>query len=176
MTPISLPRHLCGSRVDRGANARIGAATAQIAGHHLIDALVRWLGDMLEKRNGLHDLAGLTIAALRDLMFDPGLQNRVCVSICQPFDRDHRLSGDVADTRLAGTDSLSVDPDRAGATLRHSASVFGTCDTEFVAQHPKQGHLGNDVNPVLGPIDREFDHVDASFADVVVIIGAADVL
>jgi hypothetical protein len=79
-----------------------------------------------------------------------------------------------ADTRLTGTDSLSVDPDRAGATLRHSASVFWTCDTEFVAQDPEQRHFGNDVNPVPGPIDHQFDHVDASFADIVVIIGAPD--
>src|ERR1043166_8903718 len=39
--PMSLLRHLGRSRVDRGANARIGPATAEIAGHHLIDVFVR---------------------------------------------------------------------------------------------------------------------------------------
>src|SRR5215471_3031771 len=137
MSPISLLRHLCSSRMDRSANARIGSAAAQIAGHHLIDVLVRWLGNQLKKRNGLHDLAGLAIAALRYLVFDPGLQNRVLGSILQSFDRDDRLAGEVADMRLAGTDSRAVYLDGAGAALRYPAAVFGTRDAELVAQHPK---------------------------------------
>jgi hypothetical protein len=162
MSPISLPPHLCGSGMDRRANARIGTAAAQIAGHHLIDLLVRWLRDVFKERNGLHDLAGLAIAALRNLVFDPCLQNRVPVSITQPFDRDYRLPSDVADMRLTGTDSRSVYLDGAGATLRYPAAVLGTCDSKFVAQHPKQGHVGNHINLMLDPIDRELDHVDAS--------------
>ena len=81
-------------RVDRGADARIGSATAEIAGHHLVDVFVRRLGDQFEKRDGLHDLAGLAVAALRHLMFDPGLQNRMLVFVAQPFERDDRLAGD----------------------------------------------------------------------------------
>jgi hypothetical protein len=95
-------------------------------------------------------------------MFDPGLQNRVPVSITQPFDRDYRLSSDVADIRLTGTDSLSVYVNGAGAALRYAAAVLGTCDTEFVAQYPEQRHLRNYVNLMLNPIDRELDHVDMS--------------
>ena len=97
-------------------------------------------------------------------MFDPGLQNRVLVSIPQPFNRDDRLPGDVANMRLTGTDSLSVYLDGAGATLRYPAAVLGTRDTEFVAQHPKQRDLRNYVNLVLDPIDRELDHVGMSLA------------
>src|SRR6478752_4512627 len=108
MCPISLLRHLSSGRVYRRADAWIGAATAKIAGHHLIDLLVGWLGDMLKKRNGLHDLAGLTVAALRHLMRDPGLDNRVAVLVGQPFHRDDRLARDLADTRLTGTDRLSI--------------------------------------------------------------------
>ena len=102
-------------------------------------------------------------------MFDPSLHNRVLVSIPQPLDRDHRLTSDVADMRLTGTDSLSVYLDGAGATLRYPAAVLGTRDTEFVAQHPKQRDLRNYVNLVLNPIDRELDHVSLSLRDVVVL-------
>jgi hypothetical protein len=91
MSSISLPPYLRGSGTDGGANARIGPAAAKIARHHLIDLFVCWLGDVFKKRNGLHDLAGLAIAALRNLMFDPGLQNRVPISITQSFDRDYRF-------------------------------------------------------------------------------------
>ena len=100
-------------------------------------------------------------------MLDPGLQNRVLVSITQPFDGDYRLSSDVADMRLTGTDSLSVYLDGAGATLRYPAAVLGT--REFVAQHPKQRDLRYYVNLVLNPIDRELDHVSLSLRDVVVL-------
>ena len=102
-------------------------------------------------------------------MFDPSLHNRVLVSIPQPLDRDHRLTSDVADMRLTGTDSLSVYLDGAGATLRYPAAVLGTRDTEFVAQHPKQRDLRYYVNLVLNPIDRELDHVSLSLRDVVVL-------
>src|SRR4051812_47235159 len=101
--PMSLLRHLCRGRVDRGADARIGPATTEIAGHHFVDVFIRRLGDQLEKRDGLHDLAGLAIAALRDLMFDPGLQNRMLVFVAQPVERDDLLAGEVADLRLTGT-------------------------------------------------------------------------
>ena len=102
-------------------------------------------------------------------MFDPSLHNRVLVSIPQPLDRDHRLTSDAADMRLTGTDSLSVYLDGAGATLRYPAAVFGTRDAELVAQHPKQRHLGNDIDLVFDPIDRELDHVSLSLRDVVVL-------
>src|SRR5690242_6207976 len=75
--------------------------------------------------------------------------------------------------RLTGTDGLAVDVNRAGATLCNAAAVLGTCDTEFVPQHPKQWHFGNDVDLALDAIDRELDHIDIPSRMIVVIIGAA---
>src|SRR5215469_5086479 len=92
-------------------------------------------------------------------MFDPGLQDRMLVLVLQPFKRDDRLAGEVADMRLAGTDSRSVYLDGAGAALRYPAAVFGTRNAEFVTQHPKQRHLGNYIDLVFDPIDGELDHV-----------------
>jgi hypothetical protein len=148
--------------MDGRAYARISTAPAQIAGHHVVDLFVRRLGDVLKERNGLHDLAGLAVAALRNLMFDPGLQNRVAVSTTQPFDRDYRFTGDVTDMRLTGTDSLAIYVDGTGSTLRYPTAIFGASDAELVAQHPKQRHVGNYINLMLDPVDRELDHVDAS--------------
>ena len=36
-------------------------------------------------------------------MFDPGLQDRMLILVCEPFERDDRLARDFADVRLAGT-------------------------------------------------------------------------
>src|SRR5262245_66657995 len=76
----------------------------------------------------------------------------------QSFDREDRLAGEVADMRLAGTNSRSVNLYGAGAALSYPAAIFGTRKAELVAQHPKQRHLGNYVDLVFDPIDRELDH------------------
>src|SRR5262245_43933313 len=78
----------------------------------------------------------------------------------QSFDREDRLAGEVADMRLAGTNSRSVNLYGAGAALSYPAAIFGTRDAELVAQHPKQRHVGNYVDLVFDPIDRELNHVD----------------
>src|SRR6201999_1024943 len=59
-----------------------------------------------------------------------------------------------------------VDLNGAGATQRYSATIFGTGDPEFIAQHPKQRHLGDDVDLMPGSVDRQLDHGDVSLADV----------
>ena len=98
-------------------------------------------------------------------MFDPGLHNRVAVLIGQPFHGDDRLAGDLADTRLTGADRLSIDVDGARPALRHSASVLGACNTKFVAQTQSKGISGTTSTLMLGPIDRELDHVGCPLAD-----------
>src|SRR5712664_2824239 len=60
---------------DCGADADIGAAAADVAGHRLVDfvggRLLSW-GERLEQGNGAHDLATLAVAALRHVVLDPG--------------------------------------------------------------------------------------------------------
>src|SRR5687768_9677974 len=67
MTHPSLVRLFRG-RVDRLADARIGAAAADVAVHGGIDVRVRRVRLLLEQRRGRHDLSGLAIAALRDVV------------------------------------------------------------------------------------------------------------
>jgi len=59
-------------RADRGADARIRPASAQVARHGGVDLVVRGLRCLSQQRCGLHDLSGLAVAALRDLVIDPG--------------------------------------------------------------------------------------------------------
>src|ERR1700754_4506014 len=90
----------------------------------------------------------------------------------QPFERDDRLAGDVADIGLTGTHSHAVDLNGAGSALGYPAAVFGARDAEFVPQHPEQRHLGNDVNLVLGSIDRDLDHVGIPLGSYLFLSGA----
>ena len=65
-----------GGAMDRRADARIGAAAADI-GHRGIDIVIRRLRICLSRRRSGEDLAGLAIAALRHLLLDPGALHRM---------------------------------------------------------------------------------------------------
>src|ERR1700737_46652 len=56
---------LC-SDFDCGADPLIRTATADVAGHRVVDVLIARLGCLREQARGLHDLAALTVAALGD--------------------------------------------------------------------------------------------------------------
>src|SRR5208337_4139796 len=70
--------HLRGCRpsercfLDRGADARIGAAATDVAAHRRVDILVGGIRGRRHERGGRHDLARLTIAALRHVELNPG--------------------------------------------------------------------------------------------------------
>src|SRR5271169_270741 len=52
---------------DGFADADVSHAAAEIAGHHAVYVLVAWRWKILQQCRRLHDLAGLTVAALRNL-------------------------------------------------------------------------------------------------------------
>ena len=66
--------------VDGRANALIGAAAAQVAGHGIVDVLVRGRRLLGQQRRGGHDLPGLAIPTLRDVQLEPCLLHRVAVA------------------------------------------------------------------------------------------------
>src|SRR5262249_42491756 len=81
--------------VDRGADALIGAATADIAGHGGVDIGVARLGCLDEQGRGRHDLAGLAIAALHHIEIHPGLLQRLALRrVADRLDRGDRAFTD----------------------------------------------------------------------------------
>ncbi|MNR53536.1 hypothetical protein D3C85_1735660 [compost metagenome] len=79
-----------------GMNGVVSAAAAQID-HRGLDLRVTRFGVVFEQRRGGHDLPGLAVAALCDLMIDPG--------------RDHPLAHVVG---LDGFDGGHLTADHAG--------------------------------------------------------------
>src|SRR5260370_7087483 len=59
--------------LDRFANAGIGAAAADVAGHRVVDVGIRRTRVACKQRRSRHDLARLAVAALGDLAVEPGL-------------------------------------------------------------------------------------------------------
>ena len=69
----ALPR----GALDRAHDALIGSAAADVGAHVLDDLGARRLRLLLEQVGRAHDLAGLAVAALRHLLGEPGLLQRV---------------------------------------------------------------------------------------------------
>src|SRR5262245_44586657 len=64
--------HLRSCLLDGCTNARVGAATADVAGHGAVDIGVARLRLCREQRARRHDLAGLAITALNHIEREPG--------------------------------------------------------------------------------------------------------
>src|SRR5262245_39304728 len=62
----------CG-QLDGVADAAVGAATADVAGHCTVDVGIGRLGVARQQRRCRHDLARLAVATLDDLAVEPGL-------------------------------------------------------------------------------------------------------
>src|SRR6266699_3544602 len=117
------------SRAGGGVNSftRLleGAATADI-GDGLVDVLVGRLRLLLEQRRQRHDHSALAIAALRDIVGDPGLLHFVqCAIGTQSLDGGDLLADGLAHHHAAGSHRHAVDMNRASAALCNAATIFG---------------------------------------------------
>src|ERR1700730_9474878 len=101
-----------------------GAATADI-GDGLVDVLIGRLWLLLEQRRHRHDHAALAIAALRHIVFDPGLLHLVQGAAGgEALDRGDLPACRIADRRAAGARRDAIDMDGPGAALCNAATVF----------------------------------------------------
>src|SRR5881296_2569922 len=78
--------------LDRGDDLVVGAAAAEVARHVLHDLLSRRAFRPGKQRRRGHDLARLAVAALRHLLGDPRLLQRMIAVGRQPFDGGDSLS------------------------------------------------------------------------------------
>jgi hypothetical protein len=152
--PLTLLQFL-GGGFHGGADARIGAAAAQIPTHSSVDIVICGLWHLGQKRGGGGDLPGLTIAALRDLVVDPSSLNRV-----QRLGRAEAVNGgdrppDITGQNLTGADGLAVNLHGAGPALCNAATIFHAFEVQLIAQHPKERHVGFDLNVMCGFVDGE---------------------
>src|SRR5467141_753613 len=145
--------------LDRGDDLVVGAAPAEVARHVLHDLLASRVFRLGEERGRGHDLARLAVAALRHLLGDPSLLQRVIALGRQPFDGGDSLSlnrryrGDARSRRHA------VHVNRARAALRHAAAELGSGETELVADHPQQRGIGRLVGKRFPAVDGKPNHL-----------------
>src|SRR5271155_3193731 len=70
---ICFSRRCCCGAMNGSANALVGAATADVAAHGVVNVGIGGVGFFGGQRDRGHDLAGLTVAALGNVFGDPGL-------------------------------------------------------------------------------------------------------
>lgn len=141
--------------MDSTSDAAVGSATANVAGHGVVDVAIRRLRFLFEERGCGHQLAGLAIAALRDVEFDPGFLERMGAVRRKTFDGGNALSFAARNCRDAGSNGLAVHMHRARPALSDSATEFGAGQSQNIAQHPEKRHLGRDIDCVFLSIHDE---------------------
>src|SRR5712692_9196196 len=151
---------LCFSRraLDRGDDLVVGAAAAEVARHVLHDLLSRRAFRPGKQRRRGHDLARLAVAALRHLLGDPRLLQRMIAVGRQPFDGGDSLSLARRYRSDARSCRHAVDVHRACAALRHAAAELGSGETELVADDPQQRGIGRLVGKRFPAVDGKRDH------------------
>src|SRR5690606_29204181 len=139
--------------MDRLADTVVGAAPAEVAGHRLVDVGVRRVRLALEQRDRAHDLPGLTVAALRDVLVDPGLLDLMQRAVLRgdAFDRRDLDTLERLHRKLARLHRRAVHMYRARAALPDPAAVLRADETERVPQHPQQRRRRVDVAEVVRP-------------------------
>src|SRR2546430_17310157 len=87
--------------MNRLADALIGAATANVR-HRGVDVGVARMPILLEQRRGSHELARLTVAALRNVLGNPGFLYRVQRTVlrAEAFDSRDLLGPDRRDGQI----------------------------------------------------------------------------
>src|ERR1700754_462615 len=135
-----------------------GSATADV-GDGVVDVLVGRLRIFLEKSRDCHDHPALAVAALWNVVVDPGLLHLVQGAVgCQSFDRGDLSADGVADKHAAGARCNAVDVNGAGAALCNAASVFGAGKSNVFPDCPKQRRVRVDVDIDSFAVDREVCH------------------
>ena len=143
--------------VDRGADAEVGGAAADVPVHRVVDVGVGRVRVTLDERDRRHDLAGLAVPALRDVELLPRLLHGVRAVGAEPLDRRDAHAFERARAALAGADGRAVHVHRTRAALAHAAAELGALVVQRVPQDPEQRGVGRDIDGHALTVELETD-------------------
>jgi len=143
--------------MDGLADARVGAATAEVVAHGSVDLGIGGMRRVGEQRGGGEDLAGLAVAALRDVELLPRELNRVGAVGGETLDGGDGATGDGADGGDAGAGGDAVDEDGAGPAGANAAAVLGTLEVEGIAQGPEERRVWGEIDGGEDVVDPELE-------------------
>lgn len=138
------------------ANADIGHAAAQAAAHNTVNFLIRRVGIILQKAHSLHDLAGLAVAALRNLNVLPCFLHGVFAIGVQPFNGGYIGPFQRAERGDAGPGCPAANQNCAGTTLANTAAKLCARQVQIIAQCPQQGVSSGTSTETSRPLSLNF--------------------
>jgi hypothetical protein len=128
--------------MDRLADPLVRAAAADISLHGNIDIGIAGFGIAPEQGDSAHDLSRLAVAALRHLLFHPGLLHGLRLFAIDAFYRRDLLTGYGGEREAAGPDGIPCQVHGTGAALGDPAAEFSSFQPYQVPYYPEQGHIG----------------------------------
>ncbi len=153
-----------GGGAQNGFTMRCGSsAAANIVRQPASTSAAVGFGFCPEERHGRHDLAGLAIAALRNLFGNPGLLNGVAAVRREAFDSGDLLAGRGGNRQSTGALSGAVDVNGTGAALGDTAAVFGAGHVERVAKDPQKRGRGIDIDRFVWPLSSNVIAIFGAF-------------
>src|SRR5260370_29312656 len=99
--------------MDRVFDALVSSAAADVARHRFAYLIACGFWIFHEECCGLHDLAGLAIAALRDISLAPSLLHGMIAGGVKALDRRHLATDHIGNRRDTGAHRLLIHDDRA---------------------------------------------------------------
>src|SRR5204863_5811196 len=128
---------LCLRRCVDALTHLLEGSTPTDVGDPRVDLRVGRLRLLLQERRHRHDHARLAVAALRDLVVEPGLLHLVQgPAVGQAFDGGDLLALGGGNGQHAGADRGAVEVHRTGAALRDTAAVLGAGETHLLTDRP----------------------------------------
>jgi hypothetical protein len=134
---IFLPMsHLLGGALDCRDDLLVGAAAAEVGVHVSDNLFPARILVPFQQCGGFHDLAGLTVTALRDLFFDPGLLQWVAQVIGETFYSRDVFAFDRKNGSHTGKSRLAVNVHGTRAALRDAAAKLRARQLEVLTNYP----------------------------------------
>ena len=147
--------------LDGSQHAHVREAAAENAGHGALNLLVAGIGIFVDEGLGRHDDGVQAKTALRRLLVDESLLNRVrLVDGAEAIERGDFVSRDGFDRRDAGANRLTFHDHGAGAALAEAAAKFRSAKIQIVAQGVEQRSRRIKIQRVAGAVnfDRNGAH------------------
>ena len=144
-----------GRLVNGFADAGKSAAAACDVPHGLVDIGIGWMTMAIKQRCCRDQLSALTVAALHDIAFDPGLFQRASLCAVQSLDCDDTRFENRGYRYLASRPGGVIEQDSAGAANADTATEFGTRQLVFAPEYPEQGRVGGGMHDDGFPVNTD---------------------
>src|SRR5882724_2089316 len=150
--------------MNRAADALIRPTAADVPRHAVVNVCIAGICFLTQQDGSGHNLSGLTVPALRDILSYPRLLQRTREVRRQPFDSHDFFARRTGQWRYTRTHRFAIKVYRAGATQCHATAELGSSELKFFPQHPQERRRGIDVELVFLPVDGERGHLACDFA------------